>query len=33
MSITILNFAHPLTYEHLAAIEALARQPVERVIE
>ncbi len=29
----ILNFAHPLTDEHLAAIEALARQPVERVIE
>ena len=29
----ILNFSHPLTPEHLAQIEALTGQPVERVIE
>ena len=29
----ILNFAHPLTPAHLAAIELLARQKVERVID
>ncbi len=29
----LLNFAHPLTPDHLAQIEALARQPVERVID
>ena len=28
----ILNFAHPLTEEHLAQIEALAGQKIERVI-
>jgi len=29
----ILNFSHPLTPEHLAQIEALTGQTVERVIE
>ena len=29
----ILNFAHPLTDDHLKVIEALAQQPVDRVIE
>lgn len=29
----ILNFSHPLTEEHLAQIEALAGEEVERVIE
>jgi len=29
----VLNFAHPLTTEHLAQIEALTGQTVERVIE
>lgn len=29
----ILNFAHPLTEEHLAVIEGLAQQPVGRVVE
>jgi hypothetical protein len=29
----ILNFSHPLTPEHLAQIEALTGQSVERVIE
>ncbi len=29
----LLNFAHPLTVEHLAQIEALTGQPVERVVE
>lgn len=29
----ILNFSHPLTEEHLARIEALAGEKVERVIE
>jgi len=28
----LLNFSHPLTPEHLAQVEALAGQPVERVI-
>jgi len=28
----LLNFSHPLTPDHLAQIEALAGQPVERVI-
>lgn len=28
----LLNFAHPLTDEHLAQIEALTGQPVERVV-
>lgn len=29
----LLNFAHPITPDHLQQIEALAGQPVERVIE
>jgi len=29
----LLNFTHPLTAEHLRQVEALAGQPVERVIE
>ena len=29
----VLNFAHPLTAEHLAHIQALSDQPVERVID
>ncbi|MGQ9841737.1 MAG: CRISPR-associated protein Csx15 [Anaerolineae bacterium] len=29
----LLNFAHPITADHLQQIEALAGQPVERVIE
>ncbi len=29
----LLNFAHPLTPDHLARIEALSDQAVERVIE
>ncbi|MGQ9492669.1 MAG: CRISPR-associated protein Csx15 [Anaerolineae bacterium] len=29
----LLNFSHPLTTEHLAQIEALAGNPVERVID
>jgi hypothetical protein len=30
---TLLNFAHPLTPAHRAAIEALAGRPVERVLD
>jgi len=29
----VLNFSHPLTHEHLARIEALTGQAVERVID
>ena len=29
----VLNFAHPLIAEHLAHIQALSDQPVERVID
>jgi hypothetical protein len=29
----LLNFSHPLMPEHLAQIEALAGQPVERVVD
>ncbi len=29
----LLNFAHPLTAEHLAQIEALAGRKIERVVE
>ena len=29
----VLNFSHPLTAEHLAQVEALAGQGVERVID
>jgi hypothetical protein len=29
----LLNFSHPLTAVHLAQIEALTRQTVERVID
>ena len=29
----LLNFAHPLTPEHLDQVEALAGQPMERVIQ
>jgi hypothetical protein len=29
----LLNFAHPLTTDHLQQIEALTGQPIERVIE
>mgnify|MGYP005843362907 CR=1 FL=1 len=29
----LLNFAHPITPDHLQQVEALAGQPVERVIE
>jgi len=31
--VIVLNFSHPLTPEHLAQIEALTGQKVERVIE
>ncbi len=29
----LLNFSHPLTPEHLAQVQALTGQPVERVID
>ena len=29
----LLNFSHPLTAAHLAQVEALTGQPIERVIE
>lgn len=29
----LLNFSHPLTPAHLAQVEALAGEPVERVVE
>ena len=29
----LLNFAHPLTPAHLAALESLTGQPIERVID
>ena len=29
----LLNFSHPLAPEHLAQVEALAGQPIERVID
>jgi hypothetical protein len=29
----ILNFSHPLTAEHLAQIETLSGQSVERVVD
>lgn len=29
----IVNFSHPLTAEHLAQLEALTNQPIERVLD
>lgn len=29
----LLNFSHPLTADHLAQVEALAGQPVKRVVD
>jgi len=29
----LLNFSHPLTADHLAQVEALAGQPVQRVVD
>jgi hypothetical protein len=31
--VTLLNFSHPLTAEHLAQVEALSGQAIERVID
>jgi hypothetical protein len=30
---TLLNFSHPLTAAHLAAIEQISQQPVDRVLD